>query len=293
VDALDAAGFAGIKDRLFSRISQLTNFGFMAAAIVGAYVADFNIAMPWMLGAAGYSMAAIAAAYLMREDHHEKTGALRIRLGGLLEQVAARVATGLRQGFSSRTVVMLSSASALTFAAWAPYWLEWPQVFNDRYGMGIWIVGWLYCLFTIARMIGAEAVVRIGIEARDRGTWMAATTFSASLLLFAGGAVVHRPTAALFALFAMNLAAGAMQPLTQSWFNEHIEADDRATLLSFNGTFSTMGGSLGLLAAGRVADVFGIAAAWEMGALILLAAAPCYWAVRHVRAPLQAASAIS
>src|SRR6185437_8049001 len=37
VDALDAAGFAGIKDRLFSRISQLTNFGFMAAAIIGAY----------------------------------------------------------------------------------------------------------------------------------------------------------------------------------------------------------------------------------------------------------------
>jgi len=49
VDALDAAGFAGIKDRLFSRISQLTNFGFMAAAIIGAYVADFDIALPWML----------------------------------------------------------------------------------------------------------------------------------------------------------------------------------------------------------------------------------------------------
>jgi len=40
VDALDAAGFHGIKDRLFSRISQLTNFGFMGAAIIGAYVAD-------------------------------------------------------------------------------------------------------------------------------------------------------------------------------------------------------------------------------------------------------------
>ena len=293
VDALDAAGFAGIKDRLFSRISQLTNFGFMAAAIMGAYVADFNIAMPWMLGAAGYSMCAMAAAYLMREDHREKTGALRIRLGGLSGQVVARVAAGLRQGFQNRTLMMLSSASALTFAAWAPYWLEWPQLFNDRYGVGIWIVGWLYGLFTIARMIGAEAVVRIGIEARDRGAWMATTTFGASLLLFAGGAVAHRPTAALIALFAMNLAAGAMQPLTQSWFNEHIEAAERATLLSFNGTFSTMGGSLGLLAAGRVADAFGIPAAWEMGALILLAAAPCYWMIRHVRAPLQAAPAVS
>ncbi len=296
VDALDAAGFAGIKDRLFSRISQLTNFGFMGAAIIGAYVADFNIALPWMLGAAGYSMAGLAAVYLMREDHREagrRAGAVRIKLSGLSAHVAARVMTGLRQGFHSRTVLMLSSASALTFAAWAPYWLEWPQLFNDRYGVGIWIVGWLYCLFTVARMIGAEAVVRSGIEARDRGARLAAMVAGASALLFVGGAMAHRPTVALVSLFVMNLSAGAMQPLTQSWFNEHIEADDRATLLSFNSTFSTMGGSLGLLAAGRVADVFGIPAAWEMGALILLAAAPCYWAIRHVSAPLAAAPAVS
>ena len=231
--------------------------------------------------------------YLMREDHRDRKGAVRIRLGGLFAQLAARVMTGLRQGFRSRTVLMLSSASALTFAAWAPYWLEWPQLFNDRYGVGIWIVGWLYCLFTVARMIGAEAVVRIGIEARDRGTWLAAMIFGASALLFVGGAMAHRPTIALVSLFAMNLCAGAMQPLSQSWFNEHVEADDRATLLSFNSTFSTMGGSLGLLAAGRVADVFGIPAAWEMCALILLAAAPCYWAIRHVSAPLATAPAVS
>ena len=31
VDALDQAGFQGLKDRLFSRISQLTNVGFMAS----------------------------------------------------------------------------------------------------------------------------------------------------------------------------------------------------------------------------------------------------------------------
>src|SRR5438445_5403834 len=30
VDALDSAGYAGLKDRLFSRISPLTNLGFMA-----------------------------------------------------------------------------------------------------------------------------------------------------------------------------------------------------------------------------------------------------------------------
>jgi hypothetical protein len=36
VDALEQAGFQGLKDRLFSRISQLTNVGFMASAAIGA-----------------------------------------------------------------------------------------------------------------------------------------------------------------------------------------------------------------------------------------------------------------
>ncbi len=49
VDALDVAGFDGLKDRLFSRISQLTTFGFMSSAMGGAYIADINIAWPWLL----------------------------------------------------------------------------------------------------------------------------------------------------------------------------------------------------------------------------------------------------
>src|SRR5216684_3961152 len=54
VDALDDAGYTGTKDRLFWRISQLMNLGFMISAVIGAYVADRNIAWPWLLGAAGY-----------------------------------------------------------------------------------------------------------------------------------------------------------------------------------------------------------------------------------------------
>src|SRR5713101_3195537 len=68
VDALDQAGFQGLKDRLFSRISQLTSFGFMVGAVIGAYVADVNIAWPWLLGSAGYLMAAVVGGFMMHND---------------------------------------------------------------------------------------------------------------------------------------------------------------------------------------------------------------------------------
>ena len=60
VDALDAGGYSSQKDRLFSRLSQLSNFGFMLSALIGAYVANVNIAWPWLLGAAGYCIAGMA-----------------------------------------------------------------------------------------------------------------------------------------------------------------------------------------------------------------------------------------
>lgn len=121
VDALDDAGFGGLKDRLFSRISQLTSLGFMASALASGYIADMNIAWPWLFGASGYFVSAIVSAILMRDAGRRSS---YIGLGNIPAQVAQRVSGGLRSGFRSRTVVLLSLANAVFFAAWAPYWLQ-------------------------------------------------------------------------------------------------------------------------------------------------------------------------
>src|SRR6516225_8586552 len=67
VDALDEAGYQGLKDRLFWRLSQLMNLGFMISAIIGAYVANHNIAWPWLCGASGYLLNALLIARLMSD----------------------------------------------------------------------------------------------------------------------------------------------------------------------------------------------------------------------------------
>ncbi|MGH8011928.1 MAG: MFS transporter, partial [Candidatus Binataceae bacterium] len=264
---------------IFSRISQLMNFGFMVAAAIGAGVANVAIAWPWLLGAAGFLLSAIIGGILMREGR----AGTRIALSAIPVQVGRRVITGLRDGFRDRTVLLLSLANGIFFAAWAPYWMQWPQFFNDSYGVGIWIVGLVFCLFTAGRMSGAETVVRLGLgnEARALGMCILVAGMSA-LLLFAGGAG-HRPNFVLVTLFAMNLCIGAMHPMITSWFNEQLDAEHRATLLSFNSTFATLGGSMGLLLCGAIADAYGISTAWQVSGIISLTAVPCYWALRPRR----------
>jgi MFS family permease len=289
VDALDQAGFQGLKDRLFSRISQLSNFGFMASAVIGAYVAGYDIAWPWILGAAGYSIAGMVGALLMSDGGRKEA---HLDLAAMAAEVGRRISDGLREGFGRRSVLLLSLANGVLFAAWAPYWLEWPQYFNDSYAVGIWIVGWLYALFTISRMAGAEAVIRIGGDQNGRPQRLSILAVVSAALIFSAGAVGHRPTIVLPILVALNLCWGSLMPLEQSWFNEQLDADERATLLSFNSTFSTLGGSMGLIAGGIIADRFGIQAAWQFGGLLSVVVVPCYLALR-TRRPAPASVGVS
>ncbi len=133
VDALDDAGYDGLKDRLFSRISQLSTIGFMGSAMIGAYVADVNIAWPWLLGAAGYVIAGTVGAFLM---HDERPRTTTVRIAEIPRRIAENVGDGIRAGLGAHTVLMLSIANAITVAAWAPYWVSWPVMFNESLGGG-------------------------------------------------------------------------------------------------------------------------------------------------------------
>ena len=71
---------------------------------------------------------------------------------------------------------------------------------------------------------------------------------------------------------------------------QQIEAGQRATLLSFSSTFQTMGGAIGLLFAGRIADAVGIPLQWQTGGIILLCTIPFYLFARPRLAPAAVAA---
>jgi MFS family permease len=277
VDELDAVGFEGIKDRVFSRSSQLVNVGFMASAIIGAYVGDIDLSWPWLLGAASYMICGFVAGRLMRGEVRKVR---KIELGGLAREILTRIRSGLREGFARRTVLLLALANAAELCSWAPLGMEWPAYFKDSLHSGVWIIGWLFCIFAIGRLIGAEIIVRYRPDESRRAHWLAALMLSTAAAICAMGAGVGRPALVLFCYFLTNMFSGAVIPLSASWFNEQVQADNRATLLSFQSTFATLGGAIGLLVNGRIADTAGLPSAWALAGLISVVAVPCYWAMR-------------
>ncbi len=130
VDALDEAGFEGTKDRLFSRVSQLSSLGFMVTALIGAFVGQVDIAWPWLLGAGGFVISGLSGMLL-----HERP---RLASGGghraMREAIRGRIGASIRRGFGIRSVRLLSFAEAIILGLWAPYWLEWPLLFSGPNG---------------------------------------------------------------------------------------------------------------------------------------------------------------
>ena len=277
VDALDEAGYSEVKDRLFSRVMQFMNVGFTAAAIIGAYVAVIDISYPWMLGAVGYMVTAFVGARLMREGKGPQGG---FKLRSIPSLVATQISISVRYGFANRAVLLLSAASAVGMAAWSPYWLEWPILLTGDYGQAVWVVGWVFALLTFARVAGSEIVMRLPQSRQARPARVAMLVAGAAAMFFVAGLFGAHPIVTFSLLVAMNALNGAMQPLTMSWLNEHIDSARRATLLSFNSSFAMFGGSIGLLISGYVVDRASIPAAWQLGGVIALGAIPFYLALR-------------
>lgn len=270
VDSLDKAGFTGSKTALFSRVAQLSSFAAMFGAIIGAYLARQYLPLPWAAGALMLTITAIAGNFLMNSPFSRHN---RIVLSQLSQKVGARLTKGLAIASKSHTVSLLAFARAIQIGVWAPLEMEWQKYFMDSLGIKISTIGWFFCIFRIANILGAELTLRLAPDESHRPHLAASATLLSAASVAMAGHFVRSPVMVLLLLAGANATIGFTGPLIRTWANERIDASHRATLLSFFSTWSTIGGALGLLAGGAMADSLGLNLAWQVGGLTMILSA--------------------
>ncbi|SRR5579885_1303 len=277
IDALDGAGFEGAKDALFSRKFQLSQVVGMCAALAGAYVAQLDIAIPIALAAVVWIATGISAALMM-------TGGARPAqpksAEQMLQEVRRRSIDSTRLGFADRNVRWLSVAGLLSALLWYGWGQEWQQYFNHSLRAGIARVGWVSVALIAAQVMGLEVAARMRVASENRASLIAAMTGFAAAAIIAAARTGSHVYLAVGAIMAATFAMGIAGPIGFAWFNEVIQGENRATLLSFSTTMSTLGGIIGLPAQGRLVDAFGISAAWQIAALVSMTQVFCYLALR-------------
>src|SRR5579862_5708405 len=254
IDALDAAGFAGPKDTMFSRKFQIGQMVGVSGTLAGAYLAQMDIAAPFLVNAIAWGATAIVALVLMGHS----TGPPRNRtLVHIAQEVRQRSIESTRLGFANRTVRLLSMAGLLSALLWYGWGQEWQQYFRHGLHAGIGSVGWISVALIVAQIAGLEIAARLPGAWKHRAVSIAVATAASKTAVIVAGLASDHMMVAVAAVMVATFLEGTVGPMGFAWFNEAIAGENRATLLSFGTTMSTVGGIVGLPLQGSLVDRLG------------------------------------
>lgn len=275
VDGMRDEGELRPADRVFARAGAIARFVGIATGMAGAYLADYDITLVWFLAGSGFVVTGVGAAMWMREVPPE-----RPRLQDLRVALQRQVVDGVAAARDTPMVRWICLLTLLGAFAFMPVNLTWPPRLQELSGEGYWLVGWMWACVSLAAAAGSALTTRLlGVSSREtvlfvsqlfRGAVIAVAAWASGFYLALAGIVM--------AEFAF--AVGA--PAVEGWINEHIESQRRATVLSVWSMSFTIGGALGCIVLGLVANATSIAFTWWVAAAIFAIAAPGYLWLRRL-----------
>jgi MFS family permease len=286
VDALDAAGWTGPKERVFAWGSMAAGAAMIAGSLLGGFLGQINLIIPYLVRAAVLVAAFVLVLVLVRDSgfvprplHFSSFGA----------ETKTIMNAGVRYGWGSRVVRPLMFVSLATgvagmfvFYSWQPYVLE-----LLARPSAVWVLGVVQAVSSVA-MIGGNSLVRFvmrdGGNRRDPARVLAVASVLAALLVAAIGVVgliglkpgVLPAALAIVLWITWSVLFGLLGPVRSGFINEHIPSAQRATVLSLDSLFADAGGTVGQPALGWISTQFSIGLAWVLGSAFFAAAAPLY-----------------
>ncbi len=286
VDALDAAGWEGPKDRVFARGQQANGAAMIVGSLAGGLLGNINLVIPYLVRA-GILVIAFVLVVVMVHDFGFEPRSLHFSTFGAESSRILR--DGTAYGWRSRVVRPMMFVSAVTgisgmfvFYSWQPFVLD---LLGDP--NAVWLLGVVQAVASCVTIVGAGLVgVVMGSGAARRP---AASVLAVGSLVSAAGVLGIAavglsgiapgvlPAGIAIALWlAWSLMFGMLGPVRSALINEHIPSAQRATVLSLDSLFGDAGGSLGQPALGWIATVVGLPVAWALSSIAFAGGAPLY-----------------
>ncbi|MDF2435168.1 MAG: hypothetical protein JWP44_4799, partial [Mucilaginibacter sp.] len=172
-----------------------------------------------------------------------------------------------------------SGVGIYAFYALQPYLLE---LYGDRTAYSI--AGLAAAVLSLAQVAGGVLAPRIrGLFASRTTTVIGASLTSIVALVVLG--VNSLFWLAIVLLVAWGFVFAVAGPVRQAYLNDMIPSKQRATVLSFDSLFGSLGGVFIQPALGRAADLWGYGASLVIGGAVELIGIPFLFASRRQRDP--------
>jgi len=177
-----------------------------------------------------------------------------------------------------------SGVGIYAFYALQPYLLE---IYGDPTAYSI--AGLAAAMLSVAQILGGVLAPRIrGLFAKRTSAVILASLISVTALVILGLNSLF--WLAVVFLLVWGFVFAVAEPVRQAYLNDMIPSKQRATVLSFDSLFGSLGGVFIQPALGRAADVWGYGTSLVLGGLVELIGVPIMLASRRQQDPADTAT---
>ncbi|PXA67215.1 MFS transporter [Cryobacterium arcticum] len=282
VDALTSTGYTGSLEAVFGRGLVVTGIAMFAGSVLGGVLAQAtNLGVPFLVRA-GVLVVMFVYAFVVMKD----LGFVPDHSQGPLKATRTVLTESIDHGLKRRSVryMILSAPFAsgvgiYAFYALQPYLLE---LYGDPSAYSI--AGLAAAILSLAQIAGGVLAPRIRtLFAKRTSTVIGASLLSVITLVALGLNSLF--WLAIVLLMVWGFVFAVAEPVRQAYLNDMIPSKQRATVLSFDSLFGSLGGVFIQPALGRSADAWGYGTSLVLGGLVELVGIPIMLASRRQHDP--------
>jgi MFS family permease len=282
VDALTSTGYDGGLEAVFGRGLVVTGVAMFAGSVLGGVLAQAtNLGVPFLVRA-GVLVVMFVFAFIVMKD----LGFSPDRSMGPVKATRNVLTQSIEHGLKKRSVryVILSAPFAsgvgiYAFYALQPYLL---QLYGDTSAYSV--AGLAAAVLSLSSVAGGVLAPRIrGLFARRTTAVIGASLTSVLALVVLG--VNSLFWFAIVFLVVWGFVFAVAGPVRQAYLNDMIPSKQRATVLSFDSLFGSLGGVFIQPALGRSADLWGYGTSLLIGGVVELIGIPFLFASRRQHDP--------
>lgn len=288
VDALAATGYTGGLEAVFGRGLVVTGIATFVGSVLGGVIAQLtNLGVPFLLRAAVLVIMFVVAFVAMHD-----LGFTPDKSMGPLKATRNVLDQSIQHGMRKPSVryVILSAPFASGVGIYAFYVLQ-PYLlvlYGDPKAYSI--AGLAAAILSLSQVAGGIVAPRLRrMFAKRTTTVIGASLTSIVVLVLLGLTAFFWFAVVLLVVWGFVFAVAG--PVRQAYLNDMIPSKQRATVLSFDSLFGSLGGVVFQPALGRAADLWGYGTSLVIGGAIELIGIPFLLASRRQRDPADTAGA--
>lgn len=271
VDALTFTNHKGNLDSVFAKGQMMSGIAMLVGSVSGGVIAQFGgLGAPYVLRALLLFLNFVVAFIWMHD-----LGFKKIKSTHVLKDVKTLFTTSIDLGLRKPAVRWIMLAAPFTsgvgfyaFYAMQPYLLELYK--NEK---AYAIAGLAAAIVAGAQIVGSMSVPYVRKLFKRRTTLLMSSVVLNSLLLIAIGLTTNF-WLAIILMSAWGLVFAAAGPVRSAYLNGLIPSKERATVLSFDNSISSVGGVVIQPVLGRSADIWSYSSSFMVGAVFAAISLP-------------------